>query len=126
MCGIPLATFFRMFGRVAETSCIAAVLALACDAGCGDARLGESPNTSDTHDASGSLGTSGVDTGSDGACSSDDPLPADAVRTTNGAVQGVREDGITRFLGIPYAAAPIDDLRWQPPQPPACWSDVRA
>jgi para-nitrobenzyl esterase len=29
------------------------------------------------------------------------------------------------FLGIPYAASPIGNLRWQPPQPPQPWSGIR-
>ena len=29
------------------------------------------------------------------------------VQTLEGAVRGVRRDGIARFLGVPYAAAPV-------------------
>lgn len=29
------------------------------------------------------------------------------------------------FLGIQYAAPPVGNLRWQPPQPPASWKGVR-
>jgi para-nitrobenzyl esterase len=46
------------------------------------------------------------------------------VVTTAGAVAGT--DGkILSFKGIPYAAPPLGQLRWRPPQPPQPWSGVR-
>ena len=56
------------------------------------------------------------------------PLVADAagapkIETTDGPIQGFYRDGVAEFLGIPYAAPPIGDLRWRPPQPPEHWSD---
>jgi para-nitrobenzyl esterase len=46
------------------------------------------------------------------------------VQTSQGAVQGFRQSGIVEYLGIPYAAPPVGPLRWQPPQPPASWTNV--
>jgi para-nitrobenzyl esterase len=50
---------------------------------------------------------------------------APVVRTADGAVRGVRFDGIDRYFGIPYAAPPVGDLRWQPPQPATPWRGTR-
>ena len=47
------------------------------------------------------------------------------VITTEGPVEGVAKNGVTRFLGIPYARPPVDSLRWMPPQPVAKWTAVR-
>src|SRR5215469_15502317 len=44
------------------------------------------------------------------------------VHIADGDVQGTTADGVDKFLGIRYAAAPIGDLRWKPPQPPARWT----
>lgn len=38
-----------------------------------------------------------------------------SVPVTGGLISGVEENGIKIFKGIPYAAPPIGDLRWQPP-----------
>ncbi|HWW88655.1 MAG TPA: carboxylesterase family protein, partial [Vicinamibacterales bacterium] len=45
----------------------------------------------------------------------------DVVRTETGPVRGVVVGTMHAFLGIPYAAPPIDSLRWQPPQQHARW-----
>ncbi|MGA7156093.1 MAG: carboxylesterase family protein [Acidobacteriaceae bacterium] len=45
------------------------------------------------------------------------------IKTDKGTVEGVyATDGQVRaFKGIPYAAPPVGDLRWAPPQPAAKW-----
>src|SRR6202047_1596545 len=47
------------------------------------------------------------------------------VKTTAGVVRGAKENGIAVFRGVPYAAAPVGDLRFSPPQPALAWEGVR-
>jgi para-nitrobenzyl esterase len=45
----------------------------------------------------------------------------------SGRISGTASDDgtIVRFLGIPYAAPPVDELRWRAPLPPPAWNGVR-
>lgn len=43
------------------------------------------------------------------------------VQTALGPVQGIVQDRFRVFEGVPYAAPPVGELRWQPPQPVAAW-----
>src|SRR5665213_83346 len=56
--------------------------------------------------------------------------PAEAksnvITVESGALRGVAHDGVVAFKGIPFAAPPIGDLRWRPPQPVAHWRGVRS
>lgn len=45
--------------------------------------------------------------------------------TTLGDLRGDWHEGVARFAGIPFAAAPVGDLRFRPPAPRAPWDDVR-
>lgn len=66
------------------------------------------------------------------ACSTEtsdpDLKPAASVSLIQGEVMGIPspyDDDITVYRGLPYAAAPIGDLRWQPPQSAASWEGIR-
>ncbi len=48
------------------------------------------------------------------------------VAVTGGQVRGSIEDGLRVYRGIPFAAAPIGPLRWQPPQQVTPWSGVKS
>jgi para-nitrobenzyl esterase len=50
---------------------------------------------------------------------------AATVKVEDGLLEGTIEDGLTVYRGIPYAAPPIGDLRWRPPQPVPKWQGVR-
>jgi len=47
------------------------------------------------------------------------------VNTKSGKVEGQCQEGLYIFKGIPYAAPPVGDLRWLPPQPVKSWDGVR-
>ncbi|HTA79611.1 MAG TPA: carboxylesterase family protein [Terracidiphilus sp.] len=49
------------------------------------------------------------------------------VKTEQGKVQGktINDGKVNAFLGIPYAAPPVGDLRWKAPEPPAKWKGMR-
>ena len=51
-------------------------------------------------------------------------MAVDRVRTEYGEVQGVSKDTYSVFRGIPYAKAPVGELRWQQPQPLEAWEGV--
>lgn len=47
------------------------------------------------------------------------------VQTDNGLVVGRQAEGVRTFLGIPYAAPPVGDLRWKAPQRRVDWTTPR-
>ncbi len=51
--------------------------------------------------------------------------PQGLVKVNEGLLQGTVENGLTVFKGIPFAAPPVGELRWQAPQPPAKWEGVK-
>lgn len=54
------------------------------------------------------------------------------VTITYGKLRGVKKElnneilgPVVQFLGVPYAAPPTGERRFQPPEPPASWSETR-
>jgi para-nitrobenzyl esterase len=47
------------------------------------------------------------------------------VGTQFGELQGQVSGSVRSFLGVPFAAPPVGDLRWRSPRPPASWTGVR-
>jgi para-nitrobenzyl esterase len=53
------------------------------------------------------------------------PQAPPLVRVDSGQLQGVVDDGVVSYKGIPFAAPPVGELRWRPPQQVAPWTGVR-
>jgi para-nitrobenzyl esterase len=54
-------------------------------------------------------------------------VPGPQARIDSGVVEGVADavTGLSVFRGIPYAAPPVGEWRWRPPQPAKPWTGVR-
>lgn len=64
--------------------------------------------------------------GTPGSAVSSGPIGAN-VMLTSGPIIGapLDADGVLAYKGIPYAAAPVGELRWRAPQPVASWTAPR-
>jgi len=47
------------------------------------------------------------------------------VRTEDGLLRGSLGNGVRTFVGVPFAAPPVGQLRWRPPRPVRPWHGVR-
>jgi para-nitrobenzyl esterase len=54
-----------------------------------------------------------------------DVAKATPVRIQSGELVGLQQSDVRVFRGIPYAAAPVGDLRWRSPQPFGTWTGIR-
>ena len=61
----------------------------------------------------------------EGRSTADPGLDAGLVHTVGGVVRGLIGTGYVEFQSIPYAAAPVGELRWRPPQPAPSWPGIR-
>ena len=47
------------------------------------------------------------------------------VNTQYGILEGLEEDGVKKFLGVPFAQPPVGELRWKEPQSVEPWEGIR-
>jgi para-nitrobenzyl esterase len=53
------------------------------------------------------------------------PPSTETIKVDGGLIAGTATDGVRSYKGIPFAAPPVGDLRWKPPQPVVAWQGVR-
>jgi len=68
----------------------------------------------------------GVDTVRPAPAKRQVPAGEPVVTTAEGRLRGQAAGTMDEFLGVPYAAPPVGQLRWRAPQPAAHWNGVRA
>jgi len=57
-----------------------------------------------------------------GAGGATQAIPGDPVAVESGSIAGTElSSGVRAYLGVPFAAPPVRDLRWRPPQPVTPW-----
>lgn len=59
-------------------------------------------------------------------CGSTETSTMEKVKLDSGPISGSQDGGIWSYLGIPYAAPPVGELRFREPQPVEKWEHVRA
>ena len=53
------------------------------------------------------------------------PIPGDPITIETGKLSGTLLDsGVKAYLGVPYAAPPVRELRWHEPMPAKSWKGI--
>ena len=52
------------------------------------------------------------------------PQPSPIIATADGPIRGLVEAGVAAYRGIPYAAPPVGERRFQAPAPLAGWTSI--
>jgi para-nitrobenzyl esterase len=58
-------------------------------------------------------------------CACGSPPLTTTVEVTGGTIEGVEQDGIFSYKGIPFAAPPVGNLRWKAPAPVQPWTGIK-
>jgi para-nitrobenzyl esterase len=52
-------------------------------------------------------------------------IPSDPIVTESGSLAGTElASGVRAYLGVPFAAPPVRELRWRPPEPVSPWQGI--